>query len=143
MPSQVPEHADEEYLDCAGTSRTFRLSTYADGLFLEAAEFRKGEPTGLRFILPCRDGEPEPWGPMRTLIRERLSQRDIVRDAKGKLHLLRRTVRAQLSDRDSMETGLPTLLVDDLELTWDELGELLAPFAGFGLRIEIRECGEE
>lgn len=143
MSTQIADNGEEEFLDCAGTRRTFRLSIDANGLFLEAAEIRKGEPTGLRFVLPCRDGEPEPWGPMRMLIRERLSQRDVVRDAKGKLHLLHRRVRAQLSDRDRMETGLPTVLVDDVELTWDELGDLLAPFAGFGLRIEIRECGEE
>jgi len=143
MAAKTPKTGDEEYLDCTGAHRTFHLSVYAEGLFMEAAELRNGERAGLRFVLPCREGELPPWGAMRDLIRERLSQRDVVRDAKGQLHLLRRTVRAQIGDRDRLETDLPSVLVDDLELTWEDLGRLLAPYAGFGLRVEIRECGEE
>src|SRR5207245_803362 len=42
----------DEYLDAAGTVRTFRLAVYRDGQFLEAVERRDGARAGLRFVLP-------------------------------------------------------------------------------------------
>jgi hypothetical protein len=77
---------------------------------------------------------------MRELIRERLSRRDLVKTKNG-LEMLTRTIRGQIGEAASGET--PSVLIDDLEVTWDELGQLLRSYAGFGLRLEIREAGEE
>ena len=131
----------DEYIDCAGKRRQFRLTLYAEGLFLQAIEIRDGEPVGLRFVLPVRDGEIPPWGEMRKRIRERLAERHIVRDEAGRLHILRDLIRGQLTESEDGVT--PSLLVDDLVLTWEELGELLMPCVGFGLRIEVHEVGGE
>jgi hypothetical protein len=132
----------DTYVDCTGRKRRFRLELVAEGLFLEAFEQRDDEREGLRFIMSTKDGELPPYGAMRDLIRERLSQRDLVRDPDtGKLENTRRVVRAQLhSGPDGTD---PTLIVDDLQLTWRELGQVLARYSGFGLRIQICECGEE
>ena len=78
---------------------------------------------------------------MRRRIRERLAERDIVRDEAGRLQLLRDLVRGQLTESEDGEA--PAVLVDDLVLSWDELGALLLPLVGFGLRIEIHDPGEE
>jgi hypothetical protein len=130
------------YFDCAGRKRRFRLELVAEGLFLEAFEMRDDEREGLRFIMAVRDGELPPYGQMRDLIRERLSQRDLIRNPETRrLENTRRTVRAQI--HSGPEGTDPTLIVDDLQLTWRELGQVLARYGGFGLRLEICECGEE
>ena len=46
----------DEYLDAAGTVRTFRLRVYRDGQFLEAVERHDGAWAGLRFVLPAPTG---------------------------------------------------------------------------------------
>jgi len=133
----------EHFFDSAGKKRTFRLGVYAAGNFFEAAELRGGEPSGIRFILPVpADGAP-PWGQMRDKIRERLSQRDLVRDEEGRLHDLRRTIRAQITDQDGPDRGTPLLLIDDMEVTWQEFGQMLMTYAGWGLRLQICDCGDE
>jgi len=130
----------DEYLDAAGTVRTFRLRVYRDGQFLEAVERRDGAWAGLRFVLPARDGEP-PWGEMREGLRAWLARRDVVRHPRsGRFELLTRSLRGQI---DSIaDDGGPVVLVDDLELGWDELGRLLESYEGWHLRIEIRDPSE-
>jgi hypothetical protein len=134
------EEMFDEYLDCAGNRRRFRLTLYADSRFLQAIELRDGDPVGLRFVLPVRDGEIPPWGEMRRRIQERLSERHIVRDEAWRLQLLRDLIRGQLTEREDGVT--PSLRVDDLVLTWEELGKLLMPSVGFGLRVEVHEPGD-
>ncbi len=140
MPSETP--MVDEYLDCTGRKRRFKLERYAEGLFLEAVELRDGEPVGLRFIMGMKpDGLP-PYGEIRDRIRERLSQRDIVRDSQsGKLENLHNLIRAQLDEYDDDRT--PMLLVDDMRISWRDLGRLLERYNGWGLRIQICESGEE
>ena len=130
----------DEYLDAAGTVRTFRLAVYRDGQFLEAVERRDGARAGLRFVLPVRAGEP-PWGEMREGIRAWLARRDVARHPRsGRLELLTRSLRGQI---DAIgDDGEPVVLVDDLEIGWDELGRLLASYEGWHLRIEVRDPSE-
>ncbi len=143
MPSKSSETPMvDEYPDCTGRKRRFRLELYAEGLFLEAVELRDDDAPGLRFIMSVKPDELPPYGQMRDHIRERLSQRDLVRDPRtGKLENIRRVIRAQVHSFDD-ETGL-MLTVDDMQITWRELGQVLAPYSGWGLRIQICDCGEE
>src|SRR5439155_15954679 len=86
-----PESMIDEYLDAAGIVRTFRLTVYAGGGFLEAVERRDDTWTGLRFVLPVPAGEPPPWGEMRARIREWLARRDVARHPRsGRSELLAR-----------------------------------------------------
>ena len=118
--------------------RTFRLTVYAGWQFLEAVERRDGTWTGLRFVLPVAPGEAPPCGEMRARIRAWLARRDVARDPRaGQLELLARSLRGQIesvADDDG-----PTVLVDDLEIGWSELGGLLASYEGWHIRIEIRD----
>jgi hypothetical protein len=143
MPSKSSETPIvDDYLDCTGRMRHFKLEPYAEGLFLEAVELRDGEPVGLRFIMGVNtDGQP-PYGQIRDRIRERLSQRDLVHDPQsGKLESIHNLIRVQLDELD--DDGTPMLLVDDMRISWRALGRLLERYNGYGLRIQICECGEE
>lgn len=142
---QDDEPMVNDYLDCQGNKRTFRLEAYAHGLFIHAVEVREGGYPGLRFVLPVKPGEVPPWGELRERIRSRLCQRDIVPEDRGELEILNQLVRAQISDtgRSGERRDTPILYVDDMELTWEDLGRALMTYSGWGLRLEIRNCGEE
>src|SRR3989442_15225730 len=91
-----PESTIDEYLDAAAVVRTFRLTVYAGGGFLEAVERRDDTWTGLRFVLPVPAGEPPPGGERRTRIREGLAPRDSARHPRSdRLELPPRPPRGQ------------------------------------------------
>lgn len=128
----------DEYVDGASIVRTFRLSVYAGGQFLEAVERRNGVWSGLRFGLPIPAGEAPPWGEMRRRIRAWLARRDVARHPhSGRLELLTDSLRGQIQTCPDAGDG-PSILVDDLELRWVDLGQVLATYEGWHVRIEIR-----
>ena len=138
----------DEYIDCAARKRRFRLQTLMTpaGEVFEAVELRDGEPTGMRFMMRVGDGEVPPYGNMRMKLRERMAQRDVVRDpGTGRPEVINRLVRAQITNRAEDEAGrsVPVLTVDDQDISWSELGTMLEAYEGFGLRIEIHEAGNE
>ncbi len=132
----------EEYLDCTGKRRTFRLAEIAGGLFIHAHEVAEDRPlrTALRHRRPR--GEPPPWGEIRSRIRTRLAQRSVVHGPDG-LQLLTDVVRGQIAEPEDKEDESVSVVIDDLELSWAALGRLLRSHVGFGFRLEIHEAGEE
>lgn len=106
---------------------------------MEAVELREGGAPGLRFLVPFGDDEVAPWGEIRKKVRGFLSQRDVVRGPDGGLTILNERVRGQLTSGEADDDGCPHVLVDDLVLSWAELGRLLMPYEGFAVRIEIDE----
>jgi len=141
MSEDADKVMTEDFLDCNGKTRVFRLGLSVHEDFLQAMELKDGEPTGFRFFLEVEPDRPPPWGEMRCKIRKRLSQRDLVRDDKGELQDLHRLIRAQITD--PRERSTPILLIDDMEVAWEELGEMLMTYAGWGLRIQICDSGDE
>jgi len=80
-------------------------------------------------------------GEMRETIRARMAERDVAVDpATGRLEILRGLVRAHIDSvpesHEEDEDG-PVLIVDDLKITWRELGEMLVGLDGWSLRLEI------
>lgn len=69
------ESMTDEYLDAGGIVRTFRLSVYGEGQFLEAVEQRDNTWCGLRFVLPILPGEAPPWGAARDSCLARATRR--------------------------------------------------------------------
>jgi len=57
--------------------------------------------------------------------------------AVGQLELLARSLRGQIESVADQDGS--TVLVDDLEISWSELGGLLATYEGWHIRIEIRD----
>ena len=132
----------EEYLDCTGKRRTFRLAEIAGGLFIHAHEVPKTDRAGLRFVVAARAGELPPWGEIRSRIRTRLAQRSLVHGPDG-LELLTDVIRGQIAESEDKEDESVSVVIDDLELSWAALGRLLRSHVGFGFRLEIHGAGEE
>jgi hypothetical protein len=134
----------DEYVDCTGQVRRFRLIVYAGGAFLDAIELKDGEPIGLRLVEPISEGEGEAFARIRRRIRAFLARSDVAVDPRTReLVLLCDRVRVQISGSgaDTSREGL-TILVDDRELTWAELGALFASYEGFFLDIAVRDPSE-
>ncbi len=133
----------ETFLDAAGRKRRFRLEVYGGGplTFLSAREERTDGRLGLRLLTRFDEAtENPPFGLLRDKIRARLATRDVVRDPdNGRLQLLTGQIRAQLTCDPDDPDGPPAVLVDDELLSWDELGDLLAGYEGFGLRVQVTD----
>ncbi len=144
MRTTAAEHPwNEEFRDAEGNPRRFRLRQHHPA-FLEAAEVLAGGAVGQRFSVSAEAAAP--LGELRARIAKRLSERHVVRDADGHLHLAGDVLRGQITCAPGSpldEEGLPILLVDDVELSWLEVGRLLMTYEGFGCRLEIREAGDE
>lgn len=134
----------DEYLDCTGRVRTFRLVADPATSSLDANEVKTNGEPGLRFTIPTEPGLPPRWFEMRNQIRERLAHRHIVRMGDGRLEMLSNKIRGQMVDngRDDADAE-PVVVVDDMTLTWTELGRILSRYAGWGLRLEVTESGQE
>jgi hypothetical protein len=142
MSDDRPAPKAEQHLDCLGNLRTFRLGTYAAGTWLEALELRPDDTVGLRFVLPVPfDGVP-PYDELRKMIQTRLAQRSIARHPTDGWQVLDQVIRGQLREGDDEAIG-PNVLVDDVELTWAELGQVLMGHVGFGVRVVITDEGQE
>lgn len=142
-----PPEMEEYHLDCQGKKRLFRLGSYGGGMltFMEACEIRDGSPTGWRFKHRWDPAmEAPPYYQLRQKIAERLSTRDVIREPdSGRMTVLDRLIRAQVSCAEEPDATGPDVLIDGEVVTWEELGEMLSTYEGWGLRIEIREQGEE
>lgn len=138
---QRDETLEEDFLDCTGKKRRFRIQSYAAGMFLDATELLDGEAVGMRFVMRADADGVLPWGRMREKIRARMVERDVAVDPdSGRLEILRGLVRARIDTvpelHDEDEQG-PVLIVDDRRITWRELGKMLVGLEGWNLRIEI------
>lgn len=149
MSNPCNDEMTEDHLDCSGKKRNFVVRSYGTGagLFLEAVEMHTSEARGLRIVMRADADGRLPYGEIRERIRSRLSERSVARDPDtGRLEILNRTVRCQITDenvdRDDEASG-PNLYVDDQLITWTDLGRMLVSYNGFGLRIEVRDPGEE
>ncbi|MFO7566255.1 MAG: hypothetical protein R6X02_26670 [Enhygromyxa sp.] len=136
----------DEFLDCTGKRRKFRLHSYARGMFLDATEILAGETVGMRLVMKADEHGHVPWGEMRKKIRARLAERDVAVDPEtGRLEILRGVVRAHLHsvpDYHEDDDDGPVLIVDDRTITWRELGRMLGGFEGWNLRVEILDVDE-
>ncbi len=52
-------------------------------------------------------------------------------------------VRGQITDDPDSFERMPLLIIDGKPLTWEELGRMVAPNAGFRFKLEIFDRSEE
>lgn len=142
FPDDDDDSRIEDYLDCTGKTRRFRLQSYARGSFLSATEILDDQACGMRFVMRIDAHGDLPWGEMRDRLRTRLAERDVAVDPKtGELRILRDLVRAHIDCADDEGEG-PVLIVDDRRVTWAELGRMFAAHEGWDLRLQILDCFE-
>lgn len=134
-------------VDGRGTEHEFRFQPrlFGTGVAIDAFELRDGSPVGYRFQAI---GEPDHdalellgklIGKMRrALARTHLDDTDHGPQVNDHL-ILRGTVD---SDPDE-DHRVPMVVIDGREISWDELGRMVATFEGWQFKLEFRDRSEE
>jgi len=134
-------------VDGRGTEHEFRFQTrlFGTGVAIDAFELRDGSPVGYRFQAI---GEPDHdalellgklIGKMRrALALTHLDDTDHGPQVNDHL-ILRGTVD---SDPDE-DHRAPMVVIDGREISWDELGRMVATFEGWQFKLEFRDRSEE
>ena len=123
----------------------FRARLFGPDMAIDAFELRDGSPVGYRFQAI---GEPEHdplellgklIGKMRrALVFTHLDDTDHGLQVNDRL-ILRGTVD---SDPDE-DHRVPMVVIDGREISWDELGRMVATFEGWQFKLEFRDRSEE
>jgi len=134
-------------VDGRGAEHEFRFRSWlcGTGLAIDAFELRDGSPAGYRFqVIGEPDDDPlELLGKLigkmrRALALTHLEDTDLGPQVNDGL-VLRGTV-----DSDPEEDhGVPMVVVDGSELSWDELGRMVATFEGWQFKLEFRDRSDE
>ena len=131
--------------DLDGVPHTFqfRPHIFGDQLSLDALE--TGPENGYEFSV-IADAEQDLFVTFQALferIRRELGRRHIEPKGSGYRITQDDVVRGQITnDRDSFER-MPLLIIDGKPMTWEALGRMLTPYAGFRFKLEIFDRSEE
>lgn len=144
------EHVDFEPVHMVdghgvGHEFEFRMRLSGHGVAIDAFELRDGSPAGYRFqVIGETDDDPmallgELIGKMRrALALTHLEDTDHGPQVNDGL-VLRGTV-----DSDPDQGGrLPRVVIDGREISWEQLGRMVAAFEGWQFRLEFRDLSEE
>jgi len=131
--------------DLDGVPHTFQFRPYVfgDQLSLEALEL--GPEEGYEFTV-IADAEQDLFVTFQMLferIRRELGRRHIESDGNGYLITQDDVVRGQITDDPDSFEQMPLLIIDGKPITWEALGRMVAPNAGFCFKLEIFDRSEE
>ena len=123
----------------------FRTRLFGPGVAIDAFELRDGSPAGYEFqVIGETDDDPlELLGKLigkmrRVLALTHLEDTDHGPQVNDRL-ILRGTVG---SDPDE-DHRVPMVVIDGREISWDELGRMVAAFEGWQFKLEFRDRSDE
>jgi hypothetical protein len=134
--------------DAAGAPHRFHFEVrlLGDKVSLQAFELVDGAPGGYEFQV-LGDAEADLFrlmGQMVPRIRRLLARQHLKTDPHMRgLHIADRMVRGRISWDDNEDGRLPMLIIDGKEISWDQLGRMMAGFEGWQFRLEIKDRSEE
>ena len=144
------EHVDFEpvcMVDARGVKHEFQFRSWlcGTGLAIDAFELRDGSPAGYRFqVIGEPDDDPlELLGKLigkmrRALALTHLEDTDLGPQVNDGLVLL-----GTVDSDPEEDHGVPMVVVDGSELSWDELGRMVATFEGWQFKLEFRDRSDE
>ena len=134
-------------VDARGAKHEFQFRTrlFGRGMAIDAFELRDGCPAGYRFqvIGEPHDDRLELLGRLigkmrRALALTHLEDTDLGPQVNDRL-ILRGTVD---SDPDE-DHRVPMVVIDGREISWDELGRMVATFEGWQFKLDFRDRSDE
>lgn len=134
-------------VDARGTKHEFqfRIRLFGPGMAIDAFELRDGCPAGYQFQVI---GEPhdEPLALLGKLIgkmRRALALTHLDDTAHGPQVNDRLILRGTVDSDPGENRRVPRVVVDGREISWDELGRMVAAFEGWQFKLEFRDLSEE
>jgi hypothetical protein len=136
-----------EMADAAGKSHRFhfRLHLLGDRVSLEALELKDGAPSGYQFQM-LDEAEADLFAVMARLIarmRRTLAQQHLERERGRGFSIKDFLVRGRIDCNLDSDDGMPQLVIDGREISWEQFGRMLMSFEGWQFKLEIRDRSEE
>ena len=133
--------------DCTGKVHEFHFRTrlFGPGVALDAFELRDGDPAGYQFQII---GNPEDdllvlLGQLIQKIRRGLSTKHVVDGQHGLQIADDRVVRGKIEADLDQDDGVPLLVIDGKEITWDQFGRIVMSFEGWQFKLTVADKSEE
>ena len=131
--------------DLDGVPHTFKFRPhiFSDQLSLQALE--AGPDEGYAFSV-IADAEQDLFVTFQTLferMRRELGRRHIEPEGSDYRITEGDVVRGQITDDPASLERMPLLIIDGKPITWEELGRMVVPYAGFRFKLEIFDRSEE
>ena len=134
-------------VDACGAKHEFQFRTrlFGPGMAIDAFELRDGCPAGYRFqaIGEAQDDPLELLGRLIGKMRRALARTHIDDTDHGPQVNDRLILRGTVDSDPDQDDRVPRVVVDGREISWDELGRMVAAFEGWQFKLEFRDQSEE
>lgn len=142
-----PEIEDITLSDRSGHVHRFtiRNQLVPSGILIEAFEVVNGRRGGYEFgvLGDHEDDYLKLFAELFERIRRGLARQHIEEGVLGRQISSGNTVRGRITWDEEFDGRIPMLVIDGIEVTWEELGGMLMTYEGFQFKLEIRDRSEE
>lgn len=123
----------------------FRTRLFGPGVAIDAFELRDGCPTGYEFqVIGDPDDDPmELLGKLIGKMRRALALTHLEDTELGPQVNDRLVLRGIVGSDPDQDDRVPMVVIDGREISWDELGRMVATFEGWQFKLEFRDRSEE
>ena len=142
----TPQFSPVTLHDSKGTPHVFHFLTRLcpNGVIIEAYEVIENRRQGYEFYYLCENPMVESLHLLQSVLdraNRMLAKSHIETSQWGHRLTPDKVVRGRIVSQplDSPDGGLPTVVIDGKELTWTQVGQLLAAEGGHQLKLEIRD----
>ena len=134
-------------IDVRGTQHEFQFRTrlFGPGLAIDAFELRDGGPAGYEFqVIGEPDDDPlQLLGKLIEKMRRALAVTHLQDTEHGPQVNDRLILRGAIHSDPEEDLRVPMVVIDGREISWDELGRMVAAFEGWQFKLEFRDRSEE
>ena len=123
----------------------FRTRLFGPGMAIDAFELRDGSPAGYEFqVIGEPDEDPlELLGKLIGKMRRALALTHLEDTDHGPQVNDRLILRGTVDSDPDEDHRVPMVVIDGREISWDELGRMVAAFEGWQFKLEFRDRSEE
>ena len=143
---ETPHFSPVTLKDSQGQPHIFHFLTRLcpNGVIIEAYEVIENRRQGYEFYYLCENPMVESLHLLQTVLdrANRMLAKQHIQSSQWGHRLTRdKVVRGRIVSQplDSSSGGLPSIIIDGQELSWNEVGQLLAAEGGHQLKLEIRD----
>jgi hypothetical protein len=134
-------------IDASGSQHEFQFRTrlFGPGMAIDAFELREGCQAGYQFqaIGEPNDDPLELLGKLIGKMRRALALTHLDDTDHGLQVNDRLILRGTVDSDPEEDQRVPMVVIDGREISWDELGRMVAAFEGWQFKLEFRDLSEE
>ena len=123
----------------------FRTHLFAAGVTIDAIEFNEDQSEGYCFkVIGHEEGDLfELLARLVAKMRRGLAHLHLEEGTQGLQISDPGIVRARIDSDPEGETDMPVVVIDGRNISWDELGRMVATYMGFQFKLELHDLSDE